>query len=1241
MIDDGNSTRNPPVPPRRTKRKNKSASIAPSMARNDAMKATDDDARSRQERPPQPPLSEKCQWGESRSIVVENHDRQRDIAVSCSKSESVNERFRRQTGNTVIVTDIIETNSPRSRDDDTISTREIPRRIDKVNDDLDLAESAVVKPRLLPFPDVISPKRGTLDKYPPLFFTLHDFENVMSATWDGEKNAPSATFEEKSSVARIDDEDDVCFRVTTTNLPFERCLGRWRGTFDNEFTEKFNDYRLDNNKDENDQVKELSNYESSDNDYHIGTKVRFAIDSSSSNHSDDVKIDAPCDNLQNCELIFGDGKTSEQNVASFVNLTEIREESVDVKDCGDNLRDKLCASSIEKGNIATRENDSFMLTGTNRVDTRLKTILQTHYSDINDEKIHKENSNFISQNEQHASDENLRIGNENVTTAITKEVIMNDGYATVQTDRDKMSDVSSEIINSVHRFTNKSLETICNDEQTNAAEITENNIQQEEISLKKADDIKETCIVENEKISVNENSFPNFLNNRDDDKSSFLTNDFTNESFKIEETRGLSTEGNKEKSDFADSKYNREEASPSEETFPKGVPVKIRRNSFLETMLSDDSTDISINCPISIETASPVNMEQELNIPNESVNKIQESDITKRSVHLCGFSNKTTKVDTENQVDSKNIKEKIVKVSSADVKSIQSENKNACDVKNDVLNELLCNFNNIKLKIASPEDKKPEMKMDGDKNVARSIATDNGIFEEKARAPSSKSLEIFESEVCDISIRDNISDMNNDIVKKIAEEEFTKINRKERAVQDSTCNSATDEKIIEDKNEVTFKSSNVENKTVKDHSMKKTVAENTSSVRSKGICTKTRIEETSEDVKNADGIKRDSEKPRDIRVPKAILKRKNAKCEQQQQMDTFQKRIPIGAPATMNKIFDSRELEAIAVASSGLENKRGITSKRARGRGEEKTDEVIAVSGETDDDRRRVANRSALASLDDTMGSDDKCAIARKTTSVIPCNNNDNNRAVTPVVNVSNDQSSRDVVTITPGKVRSFVKYYEIRGDATIVERHSKIKDRERVARRKSTRSQAPPVAARNSQPEVITEGRETKGRSVIYESNGTLKTSSSKIQFSTFATNVPKDSADDSIRKIPARAESKVTGGYEKSGSHVIDEVIGDRREPLVKTGAKKSVQFQGGFTVIHPGTFDENESAGIVTDYDANALRKRRAPGIPPSRDSDGCQELTREIKKSENLPDAEKSSLRRREAVAQVGKTILFVV
>ncbi|KAL6439609.1 hypothetical protein ACFW04_004004 [Cataglyphis niger] len=1229
MIDNGNST-DPPVPPRRTKRKNKSASIVSSVTRSDATETTNDDARSRQKCPLQPPLSEKCRWNESRS--VENRDPQCDIAASCSKTESVNERFHRENCNADIATDVIEKNFPRSRDDDTISAREIPPRIDKANDDLVPAESAALKPPFLPFPDIALPKRRTLDKYPPLFFTLHDFEDVMSAAWDGDKSASSATLENKTSTAQIlDDEDDISFRVTTTNLPFGKCLGRWKDSFDNdEFIEKLDYYRLDNNKNKSDRtnVKRLSNYDSSDNDYRTGTKVRFVIDSSPSKHNGNIKFGVPSDNLQSCESIFDNEKFNKQSIASFAKLSEIREEFTDVKDCGDNLRDKLCASSAEKRNT-TREYDPFMITDTNKVDMKLKTIPQTHYDNINDEKIHKEDSNFISRNER-VSNENLRIGNENMTSTITKEIIMNDEYAVI--DQSGMLD-SSKITASVCCFTDKSLKAVCsNAEEANAAKITHKSIhQEEEISLKKSgDDIKEKCIVENEKTFVNE-SLLSFLNNRDDDKSSILTNNFTNESFRIEDTRRLSTKEHKEKSDFVDSKYNREEASSSKEIFAKSVPVKIRRNSFLETMLSDD-LDTSINCAISTKTVvSSMSMNKELSISNESANKIRESDITKKNEHVCNFYNKTTKVDTENQEDTIKTKKKIIKVSSADIKSMQSENKNACNVKSDVLNELLCNFSNIKLKIVSPENKKSAVKIDDDKNIARSIAMDNGISKEKEGA--SKSLERFKNEVCDISISAKITGINNNMAidKKIAKQDLTEINieKKLQELENNTYNLTIGE-ILKNKNTEVSKFNeccNIKNKTVNDQFIEKTIDENISNIRTEEICVKTRIEETSEGIKNADEVKQDkSKKLRDICVPKTILKNNSAKCEQQQ-MNKFQKRIPIGAPATMNKIFDSKEFESIAVASRSLENKRKfqINLKQTHSHSKEKTDEVITVS-ETDDDQRRVANRSTLALLDDTMSSDDKCAIARKTTSIIPCNNNDNNKAVTPVVNISNDQSFRDVVTITPGKVRSFVKYYEIRGDATTVERHSKSKDKEKVIKRKSTKSQAPSVVARNSQPEAITEGKETIGGSKSVKSNNIHETSFNKNQFSTF---IPKASADDSIYKA-AKEKSKVTKGYEKSDSRVIDKKT---RAPLTKTGAKKSVQFLSGFTVIHSGTFDENDSTEIVTDDEVNTLKKRRAPGIPSSRDSDGCQELIREIKKSEELPDAEKSSFQQREAIAQI--------
>lgn len=1200
------------MPPRRTKRNSKKPAPITST------EVTKDDARSRQNRPLQPPLPKKCQRNKSRSTVEDLCSRC-DIAASCSKVESVKNR------DVDIATDTIS------------ATREIPSRIGKANDDTIPAKSVALKPLLSSF-KLASSKRNTLNKYPPLFFTLHDFEDVMSGDRDKKIFAPpSASLEKKSSTAQIlNDENDICFRVTTTNLPFEKCLDSWRGSFDNEFTEKFDNYQFDNeNESDRTNVERLSNCnDSSRNDdfeHRTGTKVRFVIDSqnhSKHNGSDNVKIHVPCDSLQSGESIFDNEKASEQSVAaSFIKLTEIREEFTDVKDSGDNLRDKSCASSAEKRNPATREGP-FMLTDANKLDMKLKTIPQSYYDDING-KIHKEDSNFISRNEP-VSNENL--GNENITTTITKkEIIMSDK----QIDRSETLDAFSEIAKSVRHLTDKSLEVVCSNEEANAAKITKKNKhREEEILLKKTDNnIKEKCIIKNEEIFVNE-SLPTFLNNCDNDKLNILTDEF-----RIEETRRSPTKEYKEKNNFVDSKYNREEASPSKKNFTKNV--KIKRNSFLEAMLSDDSTDTSTNCAITTKTnlVSPINMDEKISTLNESTNKVREPDIAKKSEYVCNSYNKTTKVNMENQKNSK-MQEKIVKVSNTDVKSMQSENKNACDVKNDVLNELLCNFNNIKLKIVSPENKKPAMKIDGedDKNISRSIAIDNGIFKKKE---GSTSLEISESGVCDISISAKIIDVNNDttIVEKTGKEDLTKINVKERFqdLRNSACNPAIDKKIIEKKDIEVIKfneACNIKNKTVKDDSVKKMIDENNSNIRSEEICVKReKIEETSEGIKSADEVKRESKKLRDIRAPKTILKNKSVECEQQR-MNKFQNRIPIGAPATMNKIFDSREFEAIAVASRSLEKneRKHLTSKQTRSHSKEKTDDgeiIMASEADDDDDRRRVANRSTLALLDDTKGSDDKCAIARKTTSIIPCNNNDNNRAVTPVVNISNDQSSRDVVTITPGKVRSFVKYYEIRGDATTVERHSKINDREKVTKRKSTKSQAPSVVAGNSQPEIITEREETKNGGRNIKSNSTLETSSNEIQFSKIAAKIPKDSADDSIHKT-ARAESKVTKGHDKNDSNVIDRKT---CAPLAKTGAKKSVQFLGGFTVIHSETFDGNESAGIVTDYDANALRKRRAPGIPPSRDSDGCQKLVRELKKSEKLPDVEKSSFQRREAVAQV--------
>ncbi|KYN05665.1 FERM and PDZ domain-containing protein 2 [Cyphomyrmex costatus] len=1165
-VNNGNSTK-PPVPPRRTKRKIKIAPIESSVANNGATETTNDIAISQQKRPPpQPPLLlEKCR--RNNCGYVKTRQPQCDTSANCPRVDT--KQHHRE--NRVAASRMIEV----KHRDNTTSIEDNSTSSNSANNH-PIPKSIVSKSSSH---NVVLPK---IDKYPPLFFTLHDFENVVSDTWNrnesvGPRNSQNLHEKESTKAHILDDGDDVCFRVTTTSLPFEKCLGKWRDPFDDDFSRKFDDYRFEDSTNENDKGandKRSFDYNNvfDNNDeskYHVGTKVRFMIESPGSSRSkrdSNVKISVPCNSLRSHESILNNEQTGERSTVSSVKLTEIREEFADVKDCCDNARDKSYTSSVDKRNSATGEDDPFIMQ-VNEVDVKLKEIPQMYCNDrnndVNCEKIREKDSDLIPRNVQ-ASDEILKTKKKNI---ITGKIITSD---VKQVDQ---SNTSSGIVENV-RFIDNSLETACRIEKE--TKITHR--EEEMLSKKSSDDIKEKCVAKNEKFLSNE-SFQNECNDNGGSNRNISTDNLINKSDKIEQTRLL--QKNKKKNNSSEDSKN------NHDIFAKNVPVKVKQNSFLETMLSNDSTNISMNCAIISVTS---NIDKELST-NKTSNKIRKLDVdfmteSERSRDLSN----TTEINTKKQTilnNSKEIKEKIVKTSN--IKSTQSENKSASDVKNDVLNELLCNFNNIKLKIVSPENKKFATKI-GEK-IPCPIAIDRKISKEKENA--SKSLEKSRNEVCSVLLNTKITNVDNDIkiVEKIIKEENSmKINIRKKPQNLKNDTPTISEKIIKNEN-IEIKNSNkscdIKSEVAKDNA-KMMIGKNSSDIKlEEEINVKMKIRQTSEDIKNAIEItNRELKKSRDI----------HASCK--------------------NSLENGRKHER--------------ASREIHTRSEEKTDEVIA-NDETDDDRSRITNRSALVLVEDTMNSGDKCAIARKTISVNPYNNNDNNRAVTPVANISNDQSFRDIVTITPGKVRSFVKYYEIRCDATTVEKHSKINDREKVARRKFMKSQAVPLATKNSQrPKgVIMKKKETKGGGKSVKSNDCdLPETSNKTQPSTFVPRVPENPFHNSTLKT-IKIGSKMEK-YEKSGSHMSDK---ETRAPFTKT-AKKSVQFLGGFTVIHSETFGKDESAGI-TDSDTNALKKRKAPGIPSSQDSNN-QKLVREIAKSEKPLNVGKGTLRPREAVTQIHVT-----
>ncbi|XP_066594583.1 uncharacterized protein [Prorops nasuta] len=201
--------------------------------------------------------------------------------------------------------------------------------------------------------------------YPSLFFTISDFENVMRDSLSGGKklldtsvysgeNELTTSFienptieedaffsssptidgkernfvEEEQSVSPLestfDEENEVCFRVTTTNLPFEKCLKRW--DFDNRRSsyeeDRSNDFIFQDYMDRSNKaniIKSKLNFSSEnfnsieESKPHSPTRVRFVIESpstSASEYKSLVDSNEAYRELQNVESLLNE---SEEN----------------------------------------------------------------------------------------------------------------------------------------------------------------------------------------------------------------------------------------------------------------------------------------------------------------------------------------------------------------------------------------------------------------------------------------------------------------------------------------------------------------------------------------------------------------------------------------------------------------------------------------------------------------------------------------------------------------------------------------------------------------------------------------------------------------------------------------------------------------------------------------------------------------------------------------------------------------
>ncbi|XP_071876891.1 uncharacterized protein [Bombus fervidus] len=326
----------PPVPPRRKKRKAKLVAIAKSPKGMSPTRLRKPDKKSLA--PPPPPRAVR----KIKSHVAKDQGEERT-----SNSQTVGDA--EETLNSLSSNETGETSQPlflQLEDADAIRIEKASK--DENEKDRCGSSSETKSPHKRPFVFETFARKET-NKYSPLFFTLHDFQNVMSNTLQREddfNDEPSANFDscfhdffrEFFAKSLDDEEGDLCFRVTTTDLPFEKCLDTWTTKFTDLLVEYFDVPSRFIFKDYVDRSNKVNFRRSADPMYYDSfeekptaprlTKARSVIESPSSSTSDhELNNDGEttCDSLQNIDPLTDEQEAS-WNHGSSVKLTEITDD---------------------------------------------------------------------------------------------------------------------------------------------------------------------------------------------------------------------------------------------------------------------------------------------------------------------------------------------------------------------------------------------------------------------------------------------------------------------------------------------------------------------------------------------------------------------------------------------------------------------------------------------------------------------------------------------------------------------------------------------------------------------------------------------------------------------------------------------------------------------------------------------------------------------------------------------------
>ncbi|XP_076389541.1 uncharacterized protein LOC105664026 [Megachile rotundata] len=1270
VVSDAESTSAPPVPPRRKKRKTTPAAIAKSPLSRETSPATGLKKSDRKRLAPPPPPPRTARRIKSRKDQTEK--RVSNDSVIDNVEETLNNPGFIEADRTDL----------RFESADLISTKETNDAGNDM-DDRNKSDYVTDSPRARPFPIYETFARKETNKYPPLFFTLHDFQNVMSSTLQHEDDSDTKSsveletpfnnsFHGSFGNSLDDEENELCFRVTTTNLPFERCLDRWTATFADHFIEKldesnrfiFEDYIDRSNKVNVRRSAGPMCYESFEEESSAPrlTKVRFVIESPSSSTPDldlDDDGEVMCDSLRNIDSLV-DEEVSWHH-GSSVQLTEITDDVVCTEEAknteevenrrGSNEFDVVPLTSILKirsdstswlsleddsNIIELADTEPFFECEITRNDSRdsfhsstsqdlqnemfhplgeekLKiaevskawlslikpkiecaVVLTEIKADCSNEKTQFENSslNNINKNESNNSEaaDTNKIENDveekpmlsKLNANVDRKVQIGEENMKVveqMSETDEVTDLDYKLV--INKTVNNiaKVDSVSNEVKTEIIEEpTEGDKQLHTIN----DQIDKSTKEYRRKIFVNE-SLRNMLNHHD-----FSSNESEEQNSSFEENCTIPSNNEEDSQEITTNETNKVEYNKDLQgnSVAKGrferkesinVPVNIRRNSFLENMLTKDSNQIWTSYEI-VDAHSKMSS----SILDEQISESKEEN--KIASRLNDSINKDPEIQhilQESRASLKKIDTGFPKSTSPMMIS-RSNEKNPSDVKSNVLNELLSNFNNIKLKPVNIEKKiidKTISEMTG--STQRNESEENVEQSLEVRKETSRKSFSLHDEITK-ETRHGITDPETEMFSPEPEDQlvsstFEILNSKDH---DNKIDQELQEKL-----DTCFSSSN-------------------------NLASEPELEKTA----------RFSVSPNKLSEPN-LYKAKVIEIEDSSESSEI---------TTENHV---RSKESCVDKKVSIENKitggMDIITKPPKS---EKTDVIVHGHEDRDHKDEEDSNHdrgSTVQQLDlrsRRMVSGDKSAIVRR----IPlphCNNNDNNRAVTPVA-VSDDQS-RDTVTITPGRVRSFVRYYEIRREAT-TDKDSKANDRDKIDRDKIVGHQSVVSICRGLEARAV----ETKSLDPKKDTVLTLMEKNSEKSIGSMPTEgtCTVDMDQFSNKKsnwFDDRAEGMKADTEWKKQTDSSQESCGDLYMQSGKNKRKKSVKFQGGFTVIGPKSPDKDGSMGNSASQDTRT-EKQKTPDRPTLKGAIFSGEM--DLRGTEELVDDD-SRIEKRDVAAQL--------